>query len=74
MMRAWSTACTRKCWETWDCLVWRSLRDDLITDYKYLKCGSQVDGARLFSVACSNQTGVNGQKLEHRKFHTNKRT
>ena len=41
--------------------------------YKYLKCGSKVDGARLLSVACSNRTRGNRQKLEHKKFHTNMR-
>lgn len=47
----------------------RRLRGDLINDYKYLKCGSQLDNARLFSVEYVDRTRRNGQKLKHRKFH-----
>ena len=49
----------------------RRLRRDLICVYKYLKCRSQMDGARLISVVCSARTRDNGQKMEHRNFHTN---
>ena len=40
----------------------RMLREDLSTVYKYLKCGSQMDEASLFSVVCSYRIGGNGQK------------
>ena len=49
----------------------RQLRGVFITVYKYLKCRSQVRGAGLFSVACSNRTKDNGQKLEHKKLYLN---
>ena len=51
----------------------RRLRGDLINVYKYLKCRRQLDEAGFFSVVCSYRTRGNGQKLEHRKFHTNTR-
>ena len=51
----------------------RRLRGDLITVYKYLKYGSQMDETRLFSVLCSDRTRISRQKLQHRKFHTNMR-
>ena len=49
------------------------MRGDLITIYKYLKGGSQINEARLFLVVCSYRTWDNGQKLQYRKFHTNTR-
>ena len=51
----------------------RSLREDLISAYKYLQGRSQVDGDRLFSVVLSFRTKSNGHKLEHRKFHMDMR-
>lgn len=47
------------------------LRGDLITVYRYLICGNQMDRARLFSVMCSDRTRGSGHKVEHRKFHQN---
>ena len=44
----------------------RRLRDDLISAYKYLKCGNQVDEGGHFSVVCSNRARGNGQKLDIR--------
>ena len=52
-------------------LLKRRLRGDLINVYKYLRFGRQRNEARLFSVLWGNRTRGNGQKLEHRKFHTN---
>ena len=49
----------------------RRLRGDLISVYKYLRCGRQRDEARLFSALCGNMTKGNDYKLKHRKFHTN---
>ena len=49
----------------------RRLRGDLIQVYKYIRCGGQSGEARLFSAVCGDRTRGNGQKLQHRKFHTN---
>jgi len=38
----------------------RRLKRDIITVYKYVLCGSQVDGARHLSVECSDRTSTNG--------------
>ncbi|KGL85516.1 hypothetical protein N309_10283, partial [Tinamus guttatus] len=51
----------------------RRLRGDLISVYKYLKRGSEEDGAGLFSVVATNRTRGNGHKLKHQKFHRNLR-
>ena len=51
----------------------RRLRGDLINAYEYLKGGYEVDGAKLFPVLCSSRTRGNGHKLQHRKYHMNKR-
>ena len=55
--------------KTWESPAWRGLREDLISAYKYLNGGCQVDGARFLSAVSSNRTRGNGYKLEHRKFH-----
>ena len=49
----------------------RRLRGDLINVYRYLKRRRQLNKARLSLVVCSDRTKSSGQKLEHRKFHTN---
>ena len=47
----------RKSFETWDCSGRRKEdREDLITVYCYVKHRSQVDMARLRSVASNNRT------------------
>ena len=71
----WNVSFLRKGWKTWGCSAWGGddWGEDFISVYKYLKCGSQVDEARLFSVVPSNRTRGNGQKLEHREFLTNMR-
>ncbi|KAJ7412178.1 hypothetical protein BTVI_47022 [Pitangus sulphuratus] len=51
----------------------KRLRGNLINIYKYLKCGYQEDGARLFSVVSSNKMRSNDHKLKHKKFHLNMR-
>jgi len=48
----------------------RRLREDLISVYKYLKCGRERDTANLFTVVCGDRTRGNGHKLKHRKFCT----
>ncbi|KGL73682.1 hypothetical protein N309_04606, partial [Tinamus guttatus] len=51
----------------------RRLRGDLISVYKYLKGGSEEDGAGLFSVVATDRTRGNGHKYKHQKFHRNLR-
>ena len=53
------------------CSAWRRLRRDLISAHKYLMCGSQADGAMLFSAMPRDRTRDNRHKLEHKKFHRN---
>jgi len=38
---------------------------------KYLKCGCQMDGARIFSMVPCNRTRGNAHRLEQKKFHMN---
>ncbi|KGL84918.1 hypothetical protein N309_11005, partial [Tinamus guttatus] len=47
----------------------RRLRGDLISVHKYLKGGSEEDGAGLFSLVATDRTIGNGQKLKHQNFH-----
>lgn len=49
-------------------LARRGLRGDLTNTWKYIKDGSQVNAAGLFSVLPSNKTKGNGHKLQLRKF------
>ncbi|KGL81229.1 hypothetical protein N309_07923, partial [Tinamus guttatus] len=49
----------------------RRLRGDHV--YKYLKGGSEEDGAGLFSVVATDRTRGNGHKPKHQKFHMNLR-
>ncbi|KGL74174.1 hypothetical protein N309_11481, partial [Tinamus guttatus] len=51
----------------------RRLRGDLISVYKYLKGGSEEDGAGLFSLVATDRTRGNGHKLKHQKFYMNLR-
>jgi len=51
----------------------RRLRGVLITVYKHITRGTQVDVGALLSVVRCSRTRGNGQKLEHRKFHANTR-
>jgi len=46
----------------------RRLRGDLISPYKYVKGGCQMDGAKLFLVVLSDRVKGNApfNKLEHR--------
>lgn len=46
-------------------------RGDLITVYKYLMCGSQMNWAGLFSVMYSGRRRGNRQKMQYTMFHTN---
>jgi len=51
----------------------RILRSYLINVPKHVKRRSRLDESGLFSVVCSSRTRGNGQKIDHGKFHTNKR-
>lgn len=49
------------------------MRGNLIDGYKYLMARNQMDGVRLFSMVPTDRANGNGQKMEHRKLHMNKR-
>jgi len=51
----------------------RKMRWDLISAFKYLKGGNQVDGTKFFSATCSNRPRSNGYKREHKTCHLNMR-
>ncbi|KGL73554.1 hypothetical protein N309_03905, partial [Tinamus guttatus] len=51
----------------------RRLGGDLISVYKYLRGGSEEDGADLFSLVATDRTRGNGHKLKPQKFHRNLR-
>lgn len=55
-------------------LAWRRLRGNLITVYKYLKCRSEGDGARVFSAVCGDITKSNRHKLKNRNTGSKKIT
>jgi len=49
--------------------VEKAREEDLINAYKYIMGGSQVDGARFFSVVPGDRTRGNGNEWEHEKFN-----
>jgi len=49
----------------------RRLRGDLISVYKYLRCGRQRDKARLFWEMHGNWAVGNDHKVKHRMFYKN---
>jgi len=53
---------------SWGCSAWRSLHEDLIAAFQYLKGCCTKEGDRLFGRVCCDKTRGNGFKLKEGRF------